>query len=143
MGCVDSHASRIYIQEQLAQLPNALYVCGGNSLADGQVQVWAKTGNKQSPQIHHSHPEMQAGQDRFPDEISCSQAVTSKPQLLWANMMCANIMGAIFWQLVEHGPSLVLPRPDVKDMENEVLFDLETMSVHPIHSPSLIRKDGQ
>jgi len=135
-SCVDSHKSRVYIQETMAHLNSGILVCGGNGLHDGQVQIWAKDGGEETAQIHHAHPEMNSAPGRFPDEPSCSNGAVVNPQLIWANMACAAIMGTVFWRFVKDGLSPFFHA----ESENEVHFDLSECSMKSIRNPSLIRK---
>lgn len=134
MGCVDNHKSRVYIQEEMAKLKDGIFICGGNGYHDGQVQLWAKSGDRQTAQIHQVHPEMLNTQDNT-DGLSCSVRSQRAPQLIWANMACAAAMGSALYRILKYGLDTIIPPNPEDPKPNEIHFDVEASCMRPIFNP--------
>ncbi len=93
MMCVDNHATRKLVQEHCSKLRTVQLISGGNDWTDGNVQVFhKKAGRVLSAAITKHHPEIEFPNDKRPDEIGCDEAVSSEPQLLFANLTAATLM---------------------------------------------------
>jgi len=90
---VDNFITRTLIEDHMETLSNILCINGGNDYDDGEVQVMLrKDGEWQTKKMTELHPEMRTNPDKYPDELSCEEASVSAPQLLLANMFCAQYM---------------------------------------------------
>lgn len=131
---VDNHATRLFVQEEALKLRDVGLFIGGNEFHDGQCQIFIRRGGKNlTPLINEVHPEMEHAPGRFPDDPSCLEAVTTKPQLLFANMLAAVSMLCAWWSLQW--------RTKAAPPVNEILFDATGPSMRPLWNKSLTREE--
>jgi molybdopterin/thiamine biosynthesis adenylyltransferase len=117
-SCVDNHATRRLISEHASTLNDITVISGGNEYADGNVQVFVRSGGRnRTPPLTHLHPEIANSKDRNPDEMSCEElAQAGSPQLIFTNLAAASAMLNAYWLVTTKG---VPPY-------TEVYFDLST-----------------
>ena len=108
---VDNHATRKLVNDYCAtQLQDVCLISGGNSgvLNEpglpvqrgtyGNVQIYLRQdGADASPSLARFHPEIAEPADRHPLEKSCTELVTSVPQILFTNMQVATAMLGSLW----------------------------------------------
>lgn len=105
LACVDNHATRRLLSLRCEALSDVTLISGGNDAVGpdeegrtqrgtlGSVQVFLRRdGVDAAPPLTHHHPEIAEPQDRRPDEISCTEALASQPQMLFTNLMTASCM---------------------------------------------------
>lgn len=108
--CVDNHATRKLVNDHCARLADICLISGGNDGvgADssgqdrrgtfGNVQIYVRqTGADVTPPLTHHHPEIGTPGDTLPTDQSCTELVTSVPQILFANLTVAAAMLNTFW----------------------------------------------
>ena len=109
--CVDNHATRKMVNDFCAtQLNDVCLVSGGNDGIEanpsgqtrrgtyGNVQVYLRrAGADASPSLVRYHPEIANPADSLPSDKSCTELVTSVPQILFTNMMVATAMLNTLW----------------------------------------------
>ena len=116
LACLDNHASRLVISQRCEELQDVVFLSGGNDgigLDDegrpqrgtlGSVQVHLRrAGVDVSPPLTHHHPEIAHPIDKRPDEMSCTEAMVSQPQMLFTNLMTASCILNSFLLAVSEG----------------------------------------
>ena len=107
---VDNHATRKLVSDYCAELTDSCLISGGNdgvgpdstgavsrgTFANVQIQL-REEGRELSPPLTAFHPEIADPADRLPTELSCTEAMLSVPQILWANLATASAMLNAFW----------------------------------------------
>lgn len=107
---VDNHATRKLVGEHCATLANVCLISGGNdgvgrdglgrsvSGTYGNVQVHRRSGGRDlTPALTAYHPEIASPVDALPTEASCTEAILSVPQILFANLAAASAMLNAFY----------------------------------------------
>jgi hypothetical protein len=107
---VDNHATRKLVAEHCCSLDDVCLVSGGNDGVGpdasgrlqrgtyGNVQVQLRMGGQDcSPPLGAYHPEIEDPQDALPTDVSCSEALVSVPQILFANLATASAMLNAFY----------------------------------------------
>jgi len=135
---VDNHASRKLVAEYCAaKLDNVCLISGGNDGVGkdsrghlvqgtyGNVQVHIRRdGRDLTPSLFAYHPEIAEPTDVMPTEISCSEAILSVPQIVFANLAAASAMLNAFYLYV------------CRDLEYaEVCFDIRDALMRPVELP--------
>src|ERR1035437_8353832 len=103
--CVDNHATRKLVNDHCAKLKNICLISGGNDGVGkdssgtvrrgtyGNVQIYLrKNGKDLTPSLSAYHPEIANPKDKPPNELSCTELVVSKPQILFSNLAVASGM---------------------------------------------------
>lgn len=100
--CLDNHVSRQLINEHCRTLENIVLISGGNQGVEpgkghrgtyGNVQIYIrKDGQDVSPDLTRFHPEIRTPADKHPSDISCTEALESTPQILFANLAVASAL---------------------------------------------------
>lgn len=103
--CVDNHATRKLVNDHCAKLKNIVLISGGNDGVGkdsggavrrgtyGNVQIYIrKNGKEVTPPLTKFHPEIERPADKMPYELSCTELVVSKPQILFSNLSVASAM---------------------------------------------------
>ncbi len=131
--CVDNHKTRKIIADGMAKCRDVTVISGGNELTDGNVQVCIRReGVDLTPTLTAHHPEIASPADKGPFEMGCEElAKSGTPQILFANLTAAVIMGNLFYRLTsdeagfltELNPSLGPTR------YTEVFFDIHRNTV--------------
>ena len=103
--CVDNNKTRQLVEEYCKTLDNFALISGGNELYDGNVQIVVKKeGAYQTPGLTEQHPEIAAGTDRHPDELSCEElSVSGSPQVSITNAAIADAMRRILFGYLQEG----------------------------------------
>lgn len=113
--CVDNHKTRKLVSDHCSQLRNITLISGGNDGMGkdgsgavrrgtyGNVQVYVRCkGKDRTASLTKYHPEIAHPKDKSPDEINCTELVTSVPQILFANLAAASgILNALLLVLSE------------------------------------------
>jgi len=108
---VDNHATRKLVNDFCAtKRKNVCLISGGNEGAGadstgvvqrgtyGNVQIYlSRDGIDVTPPLTEFHPEIENPADVIPTEISCTEALISTPQILFANLAVASSMLNAFW----------------------------------------------
>jgi molybdopterin/thiamine biosynthesis adenylyltransferase len=107
---VDNHATRKLVNDHCARLNNVCLVSGGNDGVGGDaagnfrrgtygnVQLYLRAkGEEVTPPLTHHHPEIANPADQLPTEQSCTDLVTSVPQILFANLSVASAILNTLW----------------------------------------------
>ena len=135
---VDNHATRKLIAEYCAtELENVCLISGGNDGVGedsaghavrgtyGNVQVHLRRdGHDETPSLLAYHPEIASPEDKLPTDASCTEAVASVPQILFANLASASAMLNAFYLHV------------CRDLGYaEVCFDIHDALMRPLELP--------
>ena len=107
---VDNHATRKLVSDHARTLSDVCLVSGGNDGVGpdsagtvqrgtyGNVQVFVRrAGQDVTPPLTEFHPEIADPADRTPTEVSCTEALASTPQILFANLAVASAILNAFW----------------------------------------------
>ena len=99
---VDNHATRKLVSDHCATLSDVCLISGGNDGVEkdasghmrrgtyGNVQVYLRrAGADASPSLTRYHPEIAQPADKLPTDKSCTELITSVPQILFANLTVA------------------------------------------------------
>ncbi len=111
MLAVDNHATRKLVAQHCAEkLQNICLISGGNdgvgkdSLGRvlggtyGNVQIHIRRdGRDLTPSLFAYHPEIAEPADKLPTDVSCTEALASVPQILFANLASASAMLNAFY----------------------------------------------
>jgi len=138
MLAVDNHATRKVVGEYCDKsLRDVCLISGGNDGVGkdsagrvvrgtyGNVQVhFREDGMDRTPSLSAYHPEIANPADLLPTDESCTEAILSVPQILFANLASASVMLNTFYLRVcrELGYS-------------EVCFDIRDALMRPIELP--------
>lgn len=108
--CVDNHATRKLVSDFCGTLEEVVLISGGNdgvgkdpSGAElrgtfGNVQIYRRAGDRDgTPSLAAFHPEIAEPADAAPDDVSCTDALVSVPQLLFTNLAAASAILNAFW----------------------------------------------
>lgn len=91
INCVDNFACRKYVEDRIQQLDNAIHICAGNELKNGQVQISVrKDGKNVTRPIFEAIPKFNSTNDDRAT-LSCEDIakLPSGGQLISANFMAA------------------------------------------------------
>lgn len=107
---VDNHATRKLVNDYCAELRDVCLISGGNDGIGpdaggrirrgtyGNVQVYQRAaGRDRSFPLTRHHPEIARPSDRLPTDLSCTDLVTSVPQVLFANLAVASALLNTLW----------------------------------------------
>ena len=108
---VDNHATRKLVSDHARdRLADVCLISGGNEGAGpdstgvvqrgtyGNVQIYLSRGGEDlTPELTRFHPEIEDPADHLPTEVSCTEALISTPQILFANLAVASSMLNAFW----------------------------------------------
>ncbi len=135
---VDNHATRQLVGNYCRdRLDDVCLISGGNDGVGedssgslhrgtyGNVQVYqSENGRDLSPHLGAYHPEIATPSDELPTELSCTEAVLSTPQILFANLATASTMLNAFLLYV----------CDCLDYQ-EICFDIAEGVMRPLQLP--------
>ena len=135
---VDNHATRKLVGEHCRkQLGDVCLISGGNDGVGedgsgelqrgtyGNVQIQIRSGNvDRSPPLTAYHPEIATPRDLLPTDVSCTEAMLSVPQILFANLATASAMLNAF--LLHVSEALEYP---------ELCFDIAEGRMQPLELP--------
>jgi hypothetical protein len=110
---VDNHATRKLVNDHCTRLHDICLISGGNDGVDpdgqgasrrgtyGNVQIYIRQdGQDVSSPLTRHHPEIQTPADHLPTDLSCTDLVTSVPQILFTNLAVASAMLNSLWLLL-------------------------------------------
>jgi hypothetical protein len=102
---VDNHATRKLVSDHCATLTDVCLISGGNDGVEkdatgklrrgtyGNVQVYLRRADADaSPSLTRYHPEIAQPSDKLPTDKSCTELITSVPQILFTNLTVATCM---------------------------------------------------
>jgi hypothetical protein len=135
---VDNHATRKLVGDHCSErLSDVCLISGGNDGVGedlsghrqrgtfGNVQIHRRRGGRdQTPPITAFHPEIADPRDALPTELSCTEALTAVPQILFTNLTTAAVMLNAFFLYVCR--SLDYP---------ELCFDVAEGLMRPVQLP--------
>jgi len=137
MLAVDNHATRLLVSDHCSTLDNVTLISGGNDGVGkdsaghvvqgtyGNVQVHIRRdGEDITPSISAFHPEIANPTDVAPDDESCTDAIMSVPQIIFANLAAASAMLNAFYLHVCNDLGY-----------DEVCFDIRAALMRPIELP--------
>ena len=103
--CVDNHATRKLMSDHCRGLGDVCLVSGGNDGVGedgsgrvqrgtfGNVQIHLRrSGVDQTPPLDAFHPEIESPRDALPNDVSCTEALITVPQILFTNLATASAM---------------------------------------------------
>ena len=127
VGCLDNNASRKIAHDFMQEVPNGVWIDGGNAERHGQAYVCIKEDGDFVEGFHSPidiEPAFQnfEGDERRPDQISCAEHSESAPQNVTANVTSATVLFNIMAIFLRGGALLT----------NQYLFDTRTISVSGI-----------
>jgi adenylyltransferase/sulfurtransferase len=110
---VDNHATRKLVGDHCRErLNDVCLISGGNDGVGedtsgrrqrgsyGNVQIHQRCGGRDlSPPLSAYHPEIASPRDALPSDVSCTEALTSVPQILFTNLAAASAMLNSFYLL--------------------------------------------
>lgn len=100
--CVDNHGARGRITRLARTMENAIVICSGNEMFDGNVHIYVrKNGINLTNDTISDHPEIADGEEsgRGDPTKACDFAVEGNTQLLVANFWSAAFIFASFHKL--------------------------------------------
>jgi ThiF family len=135
---VDNHATRKLVAEHCAHsLEDVCLISGGNDGVGkdshghlvrgtyGNVQIHLRAGGRdETPNLFAYHPEIENPADALPTEISCTEAISSVPQIVFANLAAASAMLNAFYLHVCQDLGYA-----------EVCFDIRDALMRPVDLP--------
>ena len=127
IGCLDNNASRKIAHDFVNEVPEAVWIDGGNAERHGQAYVCIKEDGQivegfESPIDIEPAFQTFEGDERRPDQISCAEQSESAPQNVTANVTSANVLFNIM-AIFLNGGAL---------MTNKYIFDTRTVTVTPM-----------
>lgn len=127
IGCLDNNASRKIAHDFVNEVPEAVWIDGGNAERHGQAYVCIKEDGQivegfESPIDIEPAFQNFEGDERRPDQISCAEQSESAPQNVTANVTSANVLFNIM-AIFLNGGAL---------MTNKYIFDTRTVTVTPM-----------
>lgn len=107
---VDNHATRKLVGDHCRRLRDVVLISGGNDGVEtdsagrqlrgtyGNCQVFIRRdGEDLCPDLTRYHPEIRQPEDHLPTDKSCTEMISSVPQILFANLQAAAAMLNAFW----------------------------------------------
>lgn len=127
IGCLDNNASRKIAHDFVNEVPESVWIDGGNAERHGQAYVCIKEDGQivegfESPIDIEPAFQNFEGDERRPDQISCAEQSESAPQNVTANVTSANVLFNIM-AIFLNGGAL---------MTNKYIFDTRTVTVTPM-----------
>ena len=108
LGAVDNNKSRQLCHQAFYQSRDLVYIDSGNGEFSGQVVCGVRrNGHTFFKPIGGVQPEMLRDTDKFPSELSCTEASVSAPQSMAANITAATAVVDMVYNILAHGESLV------------------------------------
>jgi len=135
---VDNHKTRQTVDQWVQFLDNIVLISAGNDPEGedasgkelrgsfGNCQIYVrKDGKEVTNSLSQYHPEIADPQDSLPTEESCSDVLTSVPQILFTNMQAAACACQAFYRILANGP-----------LHGEVTFDTVDALMRPSPYPT-------
>ena len=122
LGAVDNNKSRQMCHRVFYQSEELIYIDSGNGEFTGQVVCGVRRGGRTYyPPIGIVYPDVLEETDKFPTELSCSEASVSAPQSMAANITAAMAVVDMIYNILATGSSTV----------RQVTFSTQTVNVRP------------
>lgn len=122
IGAVDNNKSRQLCHRVFLQAKELIYIDSGNGEYTGQVVCGVRRGGKTYyPPIGMVYPDVLEETDKFPTELSCTEASVSAPQSMAANITAATAVVDMVYNILTLGDSTV----------RQVTFSTKTVNVRP------------
>lgn len=132
---VDNHRTRKLASDHVTKmLRNCCLISAGNDPAGpdssgrmrrgtyGNCQTYIrKEGRDITPSLTHWHPEIEQPSDQLPTDQSCTEMITSVPQILFANLAAASSALNAMYRYLCGGPDL-----------GEIAFDIVDGVMRPV-----------
>ena len=123
IGCVDNNKSRRICHQVFEKSDNLVYIDSGNGEYTGQIVCGIRRkGRTYYKPIGDLYPDVLLDTDKFPTELSCTEAAVSAPQSIVANIMAATAVVSYIYNI------LVLGSIDVRS----VTFSTKTVNLKPV-----------
>lgn len=127
IGCLDNNASRKIAHDFVQEVPDIVWIDGGNAERHGQAYVCIKENGSivegyESPIDIEPAFQNYEGDERRPDQISCAEHSESAPQNVTANVTSANVIFNIMAIFLNGGAITA----------NKYLFDTRTVTMTPM-----------
>lgn len=104
LGCVDNNRSRRMCNEVFYHARDLVYIDSGNGLANGQVVCGVRKGGRTLRRpVAGFYPDILDPTDKFPSELSCTEASVSSPQAMTANLMAATLTLCMLYNIIAGG----------------------------------------
>jgi len=141
--CVDNVKTRYEVSKYMETFDNCLVINGGNERTTGHVTVYERVGGiPLDPNIMDIYPNITPDADKRPDELACTAVAPKHDQIAVTNAIVANVMAMIFIRWLANGTinrQITRKGSVVVERKNEVVIDIETMTMTPLYHP---RNDG-
>jgi len=122
LGAVDNNKSRQLCHRVFYQARELIYIDSGNGEYTGQVVCGVRRGGKTYyPPIGTVYPDVLEETDKFPTELSCTEASVSAPQSMAANITAATAVVDMVYNILAVGDSTV----------RKTTFSTRTVNVRP------------
>lgn len=122
-SCVDNNATRVFLEEQLCNLKDAILINGGNDETSGQAQVFIRQKGKDLlPRLTELDPEITVNEGGIPEDGHCLENGVSEPQTALVNKAVATAMLMLFRKVFPLGGP-----PEI----NEIRIDIDAGKMSP------------
>ncbi len=122
IGAVDNNRSRQMCHEAFMRAKELVYIDSGNGEHTGQVVCGIRrNGRTYYKPVGTKYPDVLAGTDKFPTELSCAEAAVSAPQSVVANVMAATAVLSYLYDILVLGDITV----------RSVTFSTKTIHMKP------------
>jgi PRTRC genetic system ThiF family protein len=150
IGCVDNNATRVMIDQNVKAIGSdnypLLYIDSGNEEYHGQVVLGASVGRHMEsrpiehipytfslPTICQRYPSIMEAKEQT-KKVSCAERAIADPQTAQANMMAANIIMSVIYQIFDITKGLSY---------SEIRFNTSTCTMLPIYNtPKVMHEIG-
>ena len=127
IGCLDNNASRKIAHDFVQEVPNIVWIDGGNAERHGQAYVCIKENGEivegyESPIDIEPAFQNYEGDERRPDQISCAEHSESAPQNVTANVTSANVIFNLMAIFLNGGAITA----------NKYIFDTRSVTMTPV-----------
>lgn len=126
---VDNHSTRKLVSAYCGTIKNIVLISGGNDGAGpdssgkvlrgtyGNVQVYIRRdGQDITPSLARFHDEIASPKDKHPEDISCTEALVSVPQLMITNLAVASAILNTFYLHICNATHFAEASLDIADM---------------------------
>ena len=127
IGCLDNNASRKIAHDFVQEVPDIVWIDGGNAERHGQAYVCIKENSEivdgyESPIDIEPAFQNYEGDERRPDQISCAEHSESAPQNVTANVTSANVIFNLMAIFLNGGAITA----------NKYIFDTRSVTMAPV-----------
>ncbi|MDR0863024.1 MAG: ThiF family adenylyltransferase [Oscillospiraceae bacterium] len=122
IGAVDNNKSRRLCHEVFMCARDLVYIDSGNGEFSGQVVCGVRRGGRtMSKPVGLLYPDVLTETDKFPSELSCTEASVSAPQAITANLTAATAVVDLLYNILVVGENRV----------ESVTFSTKSVNVQP------------